>query len=337
MKAWLLDAQTGLGALRRGEVADPQPGPGEVRLRVRYAALNPADRYLAEKQYPAKPTFPHILGRDAMGVVDQLGAGADKWPVGQRVAILRGEAGVNRPGTLADYVCVPQELLVPVPEGWTEQQAAAAPLVYLTAWQALTMWSDDTAAGVAPDSVVLVTGVSGGVGLAAAHLAKAMGARVVGVSRGLDKVVALHAQGVDLVVDPSSEEFVASVRAFAGRAGVALAVDNIGGPLLPRVLETMGNNGRVSVVGRLGGPVPEFNTASLFFRRLRIGGVAVGAYSADEAQAAWRRVLEALGRTGRQPLVDSVHAFEDVVAAFDRLKQGPLGKVLVKVGDPLSA
>lgn len=326
MKAWLLDAQTGLGALRRGEAIDPSPAAGEVRVRVHYAALNPADRYLAEKQYPAKPTFPHILGRDAMGVVDAVGEGAARWRVGDRVAILRGEAGVNRPGTLADFVCVPEDLLVPVPDGWTEQQAAAAPLVYLTAWQALTMWGE-----VPAGSVVLVTGVSGGVGLAAVHLAKAMGHRVVGVSRGADKVAALVEQGVDLVVDPSSEEFVASVRAFAGKAGVALAVDNIAGPTFTKVIDTLGMHGRISVVGRLAGPVPEFNTASLFFRRLRIGGVAVGTYTAEESQAAWQTVLEKLKAAGRRPLVDSVHAFDDVLAAFERLRQGPLGKVVVKI------
>lgn len=329
MKAWLLDSQTGLGALRLAhDVEVPQPAAGEVRLRVEYASLNPADRYLAEKQYPAKPTFPHILGRDAVGTIDALGAGAAQWKRGDRVAILRGEAGVNRPGTLADFVCVPQELLVAVPEGWTPQQAAAAPLVYLTAWQALTQWGD-----LPPGSTVLITGVSGGVGLAATHLAGAMGHRVIGTSRGDDKIAALQAEGVGLVVDPTSEELVANVRAWAGKDGVALAIDNIGGPTLPRAIDTLGMYGRVSVVGRLAGPVPEFNTASLFFRRLRIGGVAVGTYTAEESRAAWKLVVMLLAKAGRRPLVDSVHAFGELQAAFARLKEGPLGKVMVKVGE----
>jgi NADPH2:quinone reductase len=91
-------------------------------------------------------------------------------------------------------------------------------------------------------------------------------------------------------------------------------------------------NGRVSVVGRLAGPVPEFNTASLFFRRLRIGGVAVGTYTEQEARANWEAVLRLLEKGGGWPVVDRVFEFGELIGAFERLREGPLGKVLVKVG-----
>jgi NADPH2:quinone reductase len=112
---------------------------------------------------------------------------------------------------------------------------------------------------------------------------------------------------------------------------VDLAIDNIGGALFTQVIETMGGGGRISVVGLLGGPVPQFNTAALFFRRLKIGGVAVGAYTRAEAHAAWDALLALMQRSGSKPLVDRVFAFDELPAAFDRLAAGPLGKVLLRI------
>src|SRR5689334_5968955 len=133
MKAWLLDQLGSIDNLRLGEVAEPVPAAGEAVLKVQFAALNPADRYLAEAQYPAKPTMPHILGRDGIGTVTAVGAGVENVRVGDRRVILRSEIGVNRAGTLAEYVAAPVESLVAPPEGWGDEQAGSAALVYLTA------------------------------------------------------------------------------------------------------------------------------------------------------------------------------------------------------------
>src|SRR5439155_1920972 len=155
MKAWIIDEFRGLSHLKLTDVDKPIPQNGEVVLKVHYAALNPADRYLAENQYPAKPPLPHILGRDGVGAVERAGA-TDLKP-GDIAVILRGEVGVNRWGTFAEYVTVPADYLVPLPAGWTEPQAAGAPLTYLTAYQALTQWGE-----LPPRSIILVTGASGG-------------------------------------------------------------------------------------------------------------------------------------------------------------------------------
>src|SRR3954452_12038732 len=101
MRAWLLESLGGLKKLKLGEIADPVAGEGEVVMRVRFAALNPADRYLAEGQYPARPSFPHILGRDAVGTVEAVGPGVRDWKAGDRALLLRSEIGVNRHGTFA--------------------------------------------------------------------------------------------------------------------------------------------------------------------------------------------------------------------------------------------
>src|ERR1044071_3236475 len=265
MKAWLMDDFTGISGLRFSDTTDPLPEPGEAVLEVHYAALNPADRYLAERQYPAKPTLPHILGRDGIGTVIQLGAGVTEVRVGERRALLRGEAGINRPGSFAERVAVPVQSLVEVPPDWSEEEGACASLVYLTAYQALTMW------GALPASaVVLVTGASGGVGVASVQLSRAMGYTVVGLSRSPAKSKRVKELGADIILDPEDPQWRQSLKKALAPRRVDLAIDNIGGKLLPELLDTMNEFGRVSVVGRLAGPVPEFNTAALLFRGLRL-------------------------------------------------------------------
>jgi len=328
MKTWLLDSQTGLSALRLVDDAPvPEPGKGELLVRTRIAALNPADRYLAEKQYPAKPKFPHVLGRDACGVVESVGEGVTGFSAGDRIVLLRSEVGVNTPGAFADYFVLPAESAAYAPQDWSDAESAAGPLVYLTAHQALTMWGDF------PAGIVLVTGASGGVGLACIHLARSLGHRVIALSRGTKKSQSLLDQGANLVLDPSEKEFVGKVREYAGKPGIALAVDNIAGAGFNDLLDVMGHGGRISCVGRLAGPVPEVNTGKLFFRRIRVGGVSAGSYTPHEARTTWEEIVAVLGKSGRRPLIDSEWPFEKLIEAFGRLKEGPLGKVVLRVSE----
>jgi NADPH2:quinone reductase len=288
--------------------------------------LNPADAYLAKAQYPAKPPLPHVLGRDGIGEIVALGAGVSGHAVGQKRSILRGEVGVSRWGTFAELVAVPVESLIDVPSGWTDEQAAGATLVYLTAFQALTQWED-----LPRNAVVLISGASGGVGVAATQLGAAMGHTLIGLSRSEKKRQILTSLGMGLALDPYLAGWRRTLGAHLGSRKVDLAIDNVGGTLFPELIATLGDRGRVSVVGRLAGEVPNFNTASLFFRRIRIGGVAVGAYTNAESRSAWTHVVELLSRTGARPLVDQTFAFDHLSQAFERLAQGPMGKVLVRV------
>jgi NADPH2:quinone reductase len=325
MKAWLLDSLAGIDSLRLADIAEPIPGPGQVILDILYAGLNPADKYLSIGQYPAKPAFPHILGRDGIGVISSIGPDVNGFPVGQKCIILRGPVGVSLPGTFADKTAVPIDSLAAVPAGWTDQEAAGAALVYLTAYQALTLWPDLPAAGT-----VLVTGASGGVGVACVQLAKAMGHTVIALSRDLAKQTRLRQIGADITLNPTEANWRKTALEQNAGHRVDLAIDNIGGSNLPEVIDSLAEHGRVSCVGRLAGPVPQFNTASLFFRRLKMGGVAVGTYTAPQAQAAWEKVVELLGSRGAKPLVDSIFPFGEVKTAFARLAAGPMGKVLLR-------
>jgi NADPH2:quinone reductase len=326
MRAWLLDELKGIDHLRLTDTTEPKMEPGQSILEMQYASLNPADRYLAERQYPAKPQLPHILGRDGIGRVVQVGEGRTEVRPGDKRSILRGEVGVNRWGTFAERVAVPVENLVEVPAGWTDEQSAGATLVYLTAYQALTMWDPLPAA-----AVVLVTGASGGVGVASVQLGAAMGYTVIGLSRSAEKARQLQKLGATTTFNPQDPQWRQALKASLATRRVDLAIDNIGGQLLPEVIDTLGESGRISLVGRLAGPVPNFNTGTLFFRRLRMGGVAVGTYTNSESRAAWQEVLRLMARTGARPIVDSIFPFDQLPKAFARLAEGPMGKVLLKV------
>jgi NADPH2:quinone reductase len=330
MRAWLMDLYEGVEKMRLAEVEDPQPGPGQVLLRIRFAALNPADAFLAQGMYPAKPPFPHILGRDGVGEVLAAGPGVSNVKAGDMVGVLRCDAGVSTWGTLAEKAVIQADTVAPVPAGWSLEEMAAAPLVFLTAWQALTQWSEPPAP---PESggVLLVTGASGGVGVASVLLGKSMGLKIVALSRRAEKAAKLKDLGADFTFDPGARDLSKAVLAAIQPKRVDFAVDNVGGPLFNQVVATLGFRGRISVVGRSGGPVPEFNTATLFFRRNRIGGVAVADYTREGAQAAWTEIVKRLRATGKQPVIDSVFPLEEVKAAFARLAQGPMGKVLIRV------
>jgi NADPH2:quinone reductase len=167
--------------------------------------------------------------------------------------------------------------------------------------------------------------------VASVLLGKSMNLTVVALSRSPEKGAKLKELGADFVFKPEDQNLRKVLMAAIAPKKVDLAVDNVGGALFNDVVAMLGRNGCISVVGRSGGVVPEFNTATLFFRRNRIGGVAVADYTPEAAQAAWKRIVDRLDATGKRPVVDGVFRFQDVKAAFARLAQGPMGKVLVRV------
>jgi len=169
------------------------------------------------------------------------------------------------------------------------------------------------------------------VGVASVQLGKSMALTVVALSRSEEKRRKLKALGADVVFDPGERNFVKVVKEAIGQKRVDLVVDSVGGMLLNQVITLLGYGGRISVVGRSGGTVPDFNTATLLFRRIRLGGVSVGDYSPQAAHSAWQEIVSRLDAMGQRPQVDSVVPFEEVKTGFARLAQGPLGKVLVRV------
>lgn len=351
MQAWQIDKLGSISNLHQAQVPEPQPQAGEVVMEVLLAGLNPADRYLAEGQYPARPAMPHTLGRDAVGRIARVADDVTAWRPGELALILRGPVGVDIAGTFAQRVAVPVGSLARVPTGWSMEESAGASLVYMTAWQALTQWGNlqtptdvySVTADDGPDStqntgssasaaVVLVTGASGGVGVAAVQLASALGYTVAALSRSPQKRARLSTLGAGITLDPADTQWRKRLLTELDGKKVDLVVDNIGGQQFSEILTVMGAWGKISVVGRLAGPVPEFNTASLFFRRLRIGGVSVGDYTPRQSHGVWQKVLETMAEKKQKPLVDKIFDFADLPAAFEHLAAGPMGKVLLRVG-----
>ncbi|MEI5997897.1 SDR family NAD(P)-dependent oxidoreductase [Paraburkholderia bengalensis] len=328
MKAWLWNGEAGIEHLNLGDVESPKASSGEVVMDVQFAALNPADLYLAEKRYPypVNPPLPHVLGRDGVGTVVSVGAGVKGVNVGDRRVILRSHAGVFRWGSFAEQIAIPAESLVEIPDGWTDEEASCATLVYMAAYRALTMWEP-----LKPNSNILVTGASGGVGVATVQLAAAMGHTVVALSRSKDKQERLKNLGAAYAFSPEDAEWRAKTREVLGDQGVNLAVDNVGGALFTEVIEAMGELGRISLVGELAGPVPNFDTGSLFSRRLRIGAMALGYYTPEETRVTWNDLLQVMNKVGARPHIDRIYEFKQLREAFDRLRSGPMGKILIKI------
>lgn len=328
MKAWLWDGSAGIEHVKLSDAPVPEPKRGEVVLEVSHAALNPADLYLAEGRYPypVDPPLPHVLGRDGVGTVIKVGDGVKDVGIGDRRMILRSDAGVFRWGTFAEQLSVPADCLAQIPEGWSDEEASCASLVYMAGYRALTMWEP-----LKPRSVVLVTGASGGVGVATVQLASAMGHTVVALSRNEDKQKRLRSLGATLTFNPEDPRWHEDLRDSLKSRGVDLAVDNIGGKLFPQVVAAMGEHGRISLVGELAGPVPNFDTGTLFSRRLRIGAMALGYLSPEETRNTWDELLKVITASGARPQIDRAFNFEELHEAFERLTKGPMGKVLIRI------
>lgn len=323
MKSWRFHEFGRIENLKLEEIPTPAPAAGEALIRLDYAALNPADKFLVMGRYPRPGTPPFAVGRDGCGVVVQASAGG---PVkeGERVVILRSEVGVTREGTLAEYVTVPVESLAPLPSGWKPEEGAAAPLVHLTAWQALVDEGQLT-----EGKTVLITGASGGVGTAALLLAKSFGARVVVLSRSAEKRAQLIKLGADFAFDSEDPDLVNSVQQALGGGRADIVVENLAGPFLQKSIQMTSIKGRICVVGMLAGIKSEISIGTFLFKRIHIVGVAVGNYTSAEAQSAWQEIVRALDRGGRRPLVDRVYPFDQVQEAFAHLSTGPLGKVVI--------
>ena len=325
MRAWRFHQPGDLANLVLEEAPDPVPGPGEVLVRVVSAALNPADRYLVQGQYPRAGTPPFTPGRDGAGIVVRP-AQQGRFREGDAVCLLGGLTGISRQGMLAEYAAIPEEWLAPVPEGWTLEEAAAGPLTCLTAWRALVVCGH-----LAAGETVLVTGASGGVGSATVMLGSALRARMVALSRDAGRRSALMEHGAAVVVDAAATDLDKTLKGALGADRPALVVENLGGPWLDLAARFAAPGGRIMVVGLLAGLSAEITVGMLIHKNLKIEGLSVSGYIPDEAQAAWNEIVRLLHRTGHRPAISVAVGLEAVQEGFARLAQGVFGKVVVKV------
>jgi NADPH2:quinone reductase len=325
MRAVFTQPPGGLDSTQLTDVPDPVAGPDDVLVELQAVGLNPADRFQIEGMYPGGPQPPFIPGRDAAGVVVQADR-AGRYPVGTKVLVLQSSATNLTQGTLCERQRFAAETVAPIPNGWSVEAAAAAPLAYLTAWQALTVHGDQL-----QDRVVAVTGASGGVGLAAVQLARGLGATVVAFSRSAEKRKKLQEFGATHVLAADSADLKRDVKAALGRSGVDLVVETVGGPWLGTAVHLLAPNGYVAVVGVLAGVDGFIPIPSLMFKQCSLHGILVSSASPEAAQEDWARVVEILARSNQRPHIDRCFALADYEAAFHRLAQSPFGKVVVEM------
>jgi NADPH2:quinone reductase len=325
MRIWRFREFGDLVNMKLDDVPNPKPATDEVLIRLKFASLNPADRGLVEGRYPGAGELPLTVGRDGSGIVEKAGVDSG-FSEGDSVIILRSEIGITRQGTLAELIAAPARSVAPLPEGWTFEEGAAAPLVYLTAWKALFFQG-----GLESGDNVLVTGASGGVGIAAIQLAKAAGARVVALSRDADKRDKLKELGADAAVDSGADDMEAQIKDAFDGGGTDVIVENLGGPFIQSGINVSNLHGRIMVIGLLAGQRVEAQLGQLLFKQVRIEGVHVGKFTPPQAQAGWTEIVEMLGGAKARPLIDHIFPMEEVQEAFAHLSGGHLGKILVAV------
>lgn len=301
-------------------------GPGQVLVRMTAVGLNPADNFLIDGRYPGGPRPPFIVGRDGCGNVasdDSTG----RWKVGDCVLAIQSSTTDLTNGTLCEEQWISTENLAAIPAGWTDVEAAAAPLVYQTAWKALV-----DIGGLQPGQTVVITGASGGVGLAAIQLAKAYGATVVALSRSEEKQKRLLEMGASFVFSPEDPKLKENIFDSIKAKGVPLVVENVGGSMLTTAVHLLGVRGRVSVVGVLAGIEGVVPIPALMFKRLSIHGVLVSDDEPAKAQSAWSQIVELLNKSHARPVIDSEFPLEQAAEAFKKLGSNVFGKVVVRIG-----
>ena len=340
MRAALFHEYGGPEVVRIGEVADPVPGPGEVRIAVRDAAMNHLDLWV-RRGLPIDIALPHIGGSDIAGVVDAVGPGAESVPVGTRVVVDPSLAydwydgtragrslphpelriiGEHTPGGFAEYAVVPAANLVEIPPEVSFEDAAAASLVGVTAWHAVVVRGQ-----VRPGERVLVTGASGGVSTMAIQIARYAGAVVHAVTSGADSVAQVRDLGAHFAYDRLETDYARQLWKDTGKEGVDLIVDSVGAATWQANLRALRQSGRLVCYGATTGPVGETNLPLLFWKQASILGSTMG------TPADYRRAMQLVFDGVIRAPIDEVLPLERAREAHERLEAGKVfGKLVLK-------
>jgi NADPH:quinone reductase-like Zn-dependent oxidoreductase len=310
------------------EAPDPEPGAGEVLIRLRASALNHLDVWI-RKGLPSVPK-PRILGADGAGVVEALGDGVSGFEVGERVVLNPGiEAGGGRihvigehgDGTNAELIAVPATNVHPIPDGLSFEQAAAFPLVFETAYRMLV-----TRAGLREGEWVLLWGIGSGVSTAGLAIAHALGARTIVTSSSDAKLARATELGADAVVNHATGDVKAAVREITGGHGADVVVDHVGEATWRTSLDVAARDGRIAVCGATSGPNPPAALHRVWWKQLSILGSTMG------TKADFEGAYELIASGRARPVVDEVVPLEEIQAAHARLEAGEqLGKIVLSI------
>ncbi|MCY3573491.1 MAG: zinc-binding dehydrogenase [Chloroflexi bacterium] len=326
MKAAVLTRHGGAEVVDyRGDLPVPEVGAGEVRVRIKAAALNRLDLWVRAGWRGLALDFPHVICADGAGIVDALGAGVTGFAPGDRVCIdptivppddpalrtgLENQTriailGEHHSGTAAEYVVLPQRNLLKMPAGFDFGEAAAVGLVGVTAWHSLI-----TRGGLQPGETVLIVGAGGGVNSISIQIAKLAGAQVFVVGSNAEKCAQAEKIGADITINREHDpQWSRAVAKLTGRRGVDVVVDNVGAATLGQSMRACRIGGRILIVGGTSGYGFDLNVAQLFTRHISLIGSTMGPHQDYERfmqQAFAGRIQAVIG--ARLPLHEARQA-----------------------------
>lgn len=300
------------------ELPLPAPGPGELQIEIAACGLNFADLLMIEGKYQDTPATPFVMGMELAGTVRAAGAGTTIAP-GTRVAVFAGQGGLAEAGNFPENRCTP----LPAAMGFDE--AAAFQIAYGTSHVAL-----ETRARLAPGETLVVLGAAGGVGLTAVEIGKRMGARVIAVARGAEKLAVARAAGADITIDSETPDLKAAIRA---EGGADVVYDALGGAAGEAAFRALRPGGRFLVIGFAAGPVPVLPLNHALVKNLEIHGLYWGGYldlAPEVLTGSMARLFRWFAEGGLRPHISARFPLDQAAEALEMLRsRRSTGKVVV--------
>ncbi len=336
MQRWEMDG-IGREKLALRTVPVPDPGHGEVLVKVAAVSLNYRDKLMTDSGMGQPLTFPFTPGSDLAGVVQAVGAGVTRFAIGERVISVfapewidgspRGNARVPpyrtlggiHPGVLSEYVAFPEDWFVHAPVSLDDDEASTLPCAGVTAWFALIEKGH-----IRAGETLLIEG-TGGVALLGLQIAKTRGAKVIVVSSGAEKLARVKALGADHGIDRSQEDWVEAVYRLTDDRGVDHILELVGGPHLAKAVRAAAVDGHIYQIGVLEGFEVSAPGGPLMLKNVTVQGIGVG----------HRRALEDLvaevDHAGIKPVIDKRYPLKELPTALDHLDRGPFGKIVIEM------
>lgn len=341
-EAMVMRATGGPEVLERATIELPDPGPREVRIRVRAVAVNHIDLWARRGLPHFRYEFPHRLGADVVGEVEELGPGAIGAKVGDRVIVNPGLScgacercllgqdtfcktyrimGENTQGGYSRHIVVPDANLLPMPKNLSFSMAAAVPLCFLTAWQ-MVVRKGQVRAG----QTVLVQAAGSGVSSAAIQIAKMLGARVIATTGTDEKAARARQLGADEVINYTTQDFVAECKRMTERKGADVVIEHVGGEVFAKCILAAAWGGRVVTCGATTGFAPTIDLRHVFFRQVEVLGSTMG------PKGDLHGILRLVEAGKLAPVVDRVMPLWSAVEAHQLLEERKVfGKIVLEV------
>lgn len=341
MKSALFHEYGGIEKIKYEDAPDPAAGPGEVIVKVKACALNHLDIWVRQGMLGSAIKLPHIVGSEIAGDIYQIGPGVEGLKTGERAVVAPGIScgkcyhcvggmdnlcekymiiGARTKGGYAELVKAPAENILPIPAGLSYEEAAATPLVFMTAWHMLVAKGQ-----IKAGEDVLVLAAGSGVGSAAIQIAKLWGARVIAAAGGDDKLAKAKALGADEVINYNKVDFSVEVKNLTGGKGADIVFENTGAQTWDKSVASLARGGRLITCGATSGGEAKIDLRALFLRQISLIGSSMG------TKKELRDLLHLLGGRKLKPVIDRVMPLAQAAEAqrlLDQRKQ--FGKIILK-------